>query len=56
MSADALAGLIRRQNEILLDIRAELSAMRERAGAGTPPVEDSDVHEDDYEHDLETGE
>ncbi|KAM0515862.1 hypothetical protein ACHAPE_005941, partial [Trichoderma viride] len=56
VSTDALAGLIRRQNEILLDIRAELSAMRERAGAGTPPVEDSDVHEDDYEQDSETGE
>ncbi|EHK47621.1 hypothetical protein TRIATDRAFT_93084 [Trichoderma atroviride IMI 206040] len=56
VSTDALAGLIRRQNEILLDIRAELSAMRERSGAGTPPVEDSDVHDDDYDHDSETGE
>ncbi|KAK6446627.1 hypothetical protein FP744_10002877 [Trichoderma asperellum] len=56
VSTDALAGLIRRQNEILLDIRAELSAMRERSGAGTPPVEDSDVYENDYEHGLEAGE
>ncbi|KAL7906321.1 hypothetical protein GGI35DRAFT_482490 [Trichoderma velutinum] len=47
-STDALAELMRRQNEILLDIRAELSAMRERTGAGTPPVEDSDMYEDDY--------
>jgi hypothetical protein len=55
VSTDALAGLIRRQNEILLDIRAELSAMRERSGAGTPPVEDSDVYEDDYGFDPELG-
>ncbi|PTB72766.1 hypothetical protein M440DRAFT_1425396 [Trichoderma longibrachiatum ATCC 18648] len=48
VSTEALAELIRRQNEILLDIRAELSAMRERSGAGTPQVEDSDVYEDDY--------
>lgn len=48
VSTGALAELIRRQNEILLDIRAELSAMRERSGAGTPQVEDSDVYEDDY--------
>lgn len=39
---------MRRQNEILLDIRAELSAMRERAGAGTPPAVDSEDHEDDF--------
>lgn len=56
VTTDALAGLMRRQNEILLDIRAELSAMRERAGAGTPSVEHSNVYEDDYEHDSETGE
>ncbi|KAL7947435.1 hypothetical protein V8C42DRAFT_286152 [Trichoderma barbatum] len=48
VGTDALAELIRRQNEILLDIRAELSAMRERSGAETPPVEDSDGYEDDY--------
>ncbi|RFU74713.1 hypothetical protein TARUN_7534 [Trichoderma arundinaceum] len=53
VSTEALAELIRRQNEILLDIRAELSAMRERSGAGTPPVEDSDVYEDDYGLDPE---
>lgn len=43
---------MRRQNEILLDIRAELSALRERTGAGTPPVEDSDMYDDDYGFDL----
>lgn len=53
VSTEALAELIRRQNEILLDIRAELSAMRERSGAGTPQVEDSDVYEDDYGFDPE---
>ncbi|KAH6604345.1 hypothetical protein Trco_007791 [Trichoderma cornu-damae] len=53
VSTEALAELIRRQNEILLDIRAELSAMRERSGAGTPLVEDSDVYEDDYGLDPE---
>ncbi|KAM0256215.1 hypothetical protein ACHAQJ_005086 [Trichoderma viride] len=53
VSTDALAGLIRRQNEILLDIRAELSAMRERVGAGTPPAENSDEYEDDYGFDPE---
>ncbi|KAL7793648.1 hypothetical protein V8C37DRAFT_377744 [Trichoderma ceciliae] len=53
VSTEALAELIRRQNEILLDIRAELSAMRERSGAVTPPVEDSDVYEDDYGLDPE---
>lgn len=52
VSTDALAELMRRQNEILLDIRAELSALRERTGAGTPPVEDSDTYEDDYGFDL----
>ncbi|KAK4073366.1 uncharacterized protein Triagg1_5192 [Trichoderma aggressivum f. europaeum] len=48
VSTNALAELMRRQTEILLDIRAELSALRERTGAGTPPVEDSDMDEDDY--------
>ncbi|KKP04817.1 hypothetical protein THAR02_03075 [Trichoderma harzianum] len=52
VSTDALAELMRRQTEILLDIRAELSALRERTGAGTPPVEDSDTYEDDYGFDL----
>lgn len=52
VSTDALAELMRRQNEILLGIRAELSALRERTGAGTPPVEDSDMYEDDYGFDL----
>ncbi|OTA03520.1 hypothetical protein A9Z42_0039990 [Trichoderma parareesei] len=55
VSTEALAELIRRQNEILLDIRAELSAMRERSGAETPQVEDSDVYEDDYGFDPEGG-
>ncbi|UKZ81355.1 hypothetical protein TrVFT333_009127 [Trichoderma virens FT-333] len=53
MSTDALAELMRRQTEILLDIRAELSAMRERSGAGMPPVESSDMYEDDYGFDQE---
>ncbi|KAL6872009.1 hypothetical protein J3F83DRAFT_733473 [Trichoderma novae-zelandiae] len=53
VSTEALAELIRRQNEILLDIRAELSAMRERSGAGTPQVVDSEVYEDDYGFDPE---
>lgn len=53
VSTEALAELMRRQNEILLDIRAELSAMRERVGAETPPMEDSDIYEDDYDIDPE---
>ncbi|KAK5988946.1 hypothetical protein PT974_10444 [Cladobotryum mycophilum] len=52
-TTEALAGLIRRQNEILLDIRAELSAMRQLSGAVTPPVEDSEEEVDDYGFDQE---
>lgn len=40
---EMLTGLMQRQNEILLDIRAELAAMREKFGAGTP----MDVGDDD---------
>ncbi|KAL7934556.1 hypothetical protein V8C35DRAFT_301252 [Trichoderma chlorosporum] len=54
VSTDALAELIRQQNEILLDIRAELSAMREGSDAKMPSVEDSDVYEDDYSFDQES--
>lgn len=50
---DVLTGLLQRQNEILLDIRAELSAMREKFGAGTPMSSSSVGNEDD---DMDEGE
>ncbi|POR34496.1 Uncharacterized protein TPAR_05302 [Tolypocladium paradoxum] len=46
-SNDALATLLRRQNDILLGIRAELGALRERAGAKTPPA-GSEEQQDDF--------
>lgn len=50
---DALATLLQRQNDILLDIRAELGAMREQAGAKTPQAEDSEEQQDDFGFDQD---